>query len=268
MTQTDTNQTDTIQVEPAQPVLYSVDGGVARITLNRPDKRNALNDAVVSGLKDRLREAARDERVRVVVITGAGKDFCSGADLSALQKIAQATVAENAEDAHSLLELFLLIRQIHVPVIAAVRGRALAGGCGLASACDIVLAAESARFGYPEVKIGFVPAMVMAILRRNVSEKRAFELLTRGAEISAEKAREFGLVNQIFADESFDQDVDLYVKDFQKLSRSAVSLTKTLLYQIDGLSFDAALETGADVNVIARLTKDCQESVAKFLNKG
>jgi methylglutaconyl-CoA hydratase len=250
-----------------QPVLYAVDGAVARITLNRPEKRNALNAAVIAGLKEKLRAASQDEHVRVVVITGAGKDFCSGADLSALQKIAQATVDENAEDARSLLELFLLIRRLEVPVVAAVTGRALAGGCGLASACDIVLASTTARFGYPEVKIGFVPAMVMAILRRNVSEKRAFELLTRGAEISAEQAREFGLVNHIYAEESFDDDVAVYVKGFEKLSRSAVSLTKTLLYQIDGLSFDAALETGADVNVIARLTKDCQERVASFLNK-
>lgn len=250
-----------------QPVLYSVEGAVARITLNRPDKRNALNAAVIAGLKDRLREGSQDERVRVVVIAGTGKDFCSGADLSALQKIAQASVDENAEDARSLLDLFALMRQIPVPVVATVKGRALAGGCGLATACDLVLAAASARFGYPEVKIGFVPAMVMAILRRNVSEKRAFELLTRGAEISAEQAREFGLVNHIFADESFEQDVAGYVSDFAKLSRSAVSLTKTLLYQIDGLSFSAALETGADVNVIARLTEDCRKRVEGFLNK-
>src|SRR4026209_1257950 len=108
-----------------QPLLYSVEGAVARITLNRPEKRNALNDAVIGGLKDRLREASHDEQVRVVVITGAGKDFCSGADLSALQKIAQASVDENAEDARSLLELFVLIRQVPVPVIAAVTGRAL-----------------------------------------------------------------------------------------------------------------------------------------------
>lgn len=250
-----------------QPVLYSVDGAVARIILNRPEKRNALNAAVIAGVKDSLREAARDERVRVVVITGAGQDFCSGADLSALQKIAQASVADNAEDAASLLELFLLIRQLSVPVVAAVRGRALAGGCGLASACDLVVASASARFGYPEVKIGFVPAMVMAILRRNVSEKRAFELISRGAEISADQARAFGLVNEIYADENFDDEVAAYVAEFTKLSRSAVSLTKTLLYQMDGLSFSAALETGADVNVIARLTADCQERVAKFLNK-
>ena len=250
-----------------QPVLYSVDGAVARITLNRPDKRNALNAAVIARIKDGLCEASHDERVRVVVIAGAGKDFCSGADLSQLQQIAQASVADNAEDARSLLELFLLIRQIHVPVVAAVTGRALAGGCGLASACDLVLASTSARFGYPEVKIGFVPAMVMAILRRNVSEKRAFELLTRGAELDAEQARAFGLVNEIYADENFADDVAAYVNEFAKLSRSAVALTKTLLYQMDGLSFSAALETGADVNVIARLTADCQERVAKFLRK-
>jgi methylglutaconyl-CoA hydratase len=250
-----------------QPVLYSVEGAVARITLNRPEKRNALNQAVIAGVKEQLREAARDERVSVVVITGAGKDFCSGADLAALQQIAQATVDENAEDARSLLDLFLLIRQIPVPVVAAVRGRALAGGCGLATACDIVLASTSARFGYPEVKIGFVPAMVMAILRRNVSEKRAFALITRGAEIPANEAQSVGLVNEIFADESFDDDVASYVDEFKKLSRSAVSLTKTLLYQMDGLTFPAALETGADVNVIARLTTDCQERIAKFLKK-
>ena len=248
-------------------VLYSVEGSVARITLNRPEKRNALNDAVIAGLKQALKEASADKNVRVVVISGAGKDFCSGADLSALQKIAGASVAENSEDARSLLELFLLIRHLQVPVVAAVTGRALAGGCGLATACDLVLASASARFGYPEVKIGFVPAMVMAILRRNVSEKRAFELITRGAEIGAEQAKEFGLVNHIFADESFETDVETYVSEFEKMSASAIGLTKTLLYQMDGLAFPEALETGADVNVIARLTDDCQQRIAKFLQK-
>jgi methylglutaconyl-CoA hydratase len=248
-------------------VLYSVEGSVARVTLNRPEKRNALNDVVVAGLKQRLREASLDPQVRVVLIAGAGKDFCSGADLSALQKIAGASVAENSDDARTLLELFLLIRQLAVPVVAAVTGRALAGGCGLATACDLVVASHSARFGYPEVKIGFVPAMVMAILRRNVSEKRAFELITRGAEISAAQAREFGLVNQVFADESFDADVNAYVGEFEKMSASAIGLTKTLLYQMDGLAFSEALETGADVNVIARLTDDCRRNIAKFLRK-
>ncbi len=250
-----------------QVVLYAVEGAVASITLNRPEKRNALNDALIAAIKQHLTNAAANKKIRVIVISGAGKDFCSGADLSALQKIAGASVAENSEDARALLDLFLMIRQVQVPVVAAVTGRALAGGCGLATACDLVLASASARFGYPEVKIGFVPAMVMAILRRNVSEKRAFELITRGAEIGAEQAREFGLVNQVFADQSFEADVRSYVSEFEKMSASAIGLTKTLLYQMDGLAFPEAIETGADVNVIARLTDNCQQQVAKFLQK-
>ena len=147
----------------------ATDGGVRRLILNRPDKRNALNAELVAALKAALREADADDAVRVVAIEGAGKDFCSGADLSALRKIAESSVMENLEDVDDLAELFLLPRRMRKPVVACVRGRALAGGCGLATACDMVLAAETAEFGYPEVRIGFVPAMVMAILRRNVS---------------------------------------------------------------------------------------------------
>lgn len=250
-----------------QAVLFSMDGAVARITLNRPEKRNALNDAIIAGIKQGLRKAAGDENVRAIVISGAGKDFCSGADLSALQKMVGASVAENSEDARSLMELLLLIRQVPVPVVAAVTGRALAGGCGLATACDLVLASTSARFGYPEVRIGFVPAMVMAILRRNVSEKRAFELITRGDEIGAGQAKEIGLVNHVFSGETFAADVDAYMKRFEQLSKQAIALTKGLLYQMDGLAFPEALETGAEVNVIARMTDDCQKGIAQFLQK-
>jgi methylglutaconyl-CoA hydratase len=250
-----------------KPVIYTVEGAVALVTLNRPEKRNALNDATVAGLKDALRAADADDAVRVVVLTGAGADFCSGADLSALQKISEASIDENLEDARTLADLFALIRRVRVPVVAAVRGRALAGGCGLATACDIVLAARTARFGYPEVKIGFVPAMVMAILRRNVSEKRAFELATRGTEIGAEEAERIGLVNRVFDDEEFETEVEKYVAAFERVSRSAVTLTKRLLYQMDGLTFDAALEAGVDVNTIARMTEDCQRGVARFLSR-
>jgi len=248
-------------------VLYEVDGGVARLTLNRPEKRNALNEALIAGLKDALRKANEDAAVRVAVITGAGVDFCSGADLASLQKITGGSVGENTDDARSLMELFVLIRQVSIPVVAAVRGKALAGGCGLASACDIVLASANARFGYPEVKIGFVPAMVTAILRRNVSEKRAFELLTRGTEITAEEARELGFVNQILSEENFAAEVTAYARGFELVSKSAIGLTKTLLYQIDGMAFGDALGTGVDVNVIARMTEDCQKGIAGFLKK-
>jgi methylglutaconyl-CoA hydratase len=248
-------------------ILYQVDGAAARITLNRPDKRNALNDELIAGLKAALVQANDNADVRVVVIAGAGSDFCSGADLESLQKISEASVDDNVSDARSLMELFMLIRAVTVPVVAAVRGRALAGGCGLASACDLVIASAGARFGYPEVKIGFVPAMVMAILRRNISEKRAFELLARGAEIGAAEAKDFGLVNQVFDEETFESDVATYARSFEKVSKSAIALTKTLLYQTDGMTFNDAMETGVDVNAIARMTEDCKKGIARFLKK-
>src|SRR5947209_10317603 len=254
-------------MEENNSVIYAVEGAVALVTLNRPEKRNALDDPLVAGLKSALRDADSREDVRAVLLTGAGADFCSGADLSALKKISEASVEENLLDAQSLMELFTLIRRVSVPVVAAVRGRALAGGCGLATACDLVIAARSARFGYPEVKIGFVPAMVMAILRRNVSEKRAFELITLGAEISADEAERIGLVNQVFDDETFEAEVETYLAGFEKVSRSAAMLSKRLLYQIDGMTFDAALQTGADVNTIARMTEDCQNGITRFLKK-
>jgi len=242
----------------AEPVSADIDAASRRLMT----ALDALESAV-----ERRREADRDENLRAIVIRGAGKDFCSGADLSALQKIAESDVLENLWDAENLMELFALIRRIKIPVVAAVHGRALAGGCGLATACDIVLAAQSARFGYPEVKIGFVPAMVMAILRRNVSEKRAFELITLGAEISADEAERIGLINQVFDDEKFETEVENYVAGFEKVSRSAAMLSKRLLYQMDGMTFDAALQTGADVNTIARMTEDCQYGIARFLKK-
>lgn len=248
-------------------VLYAVKGQTATITLNRPEKRNALNDGVITALKNSLREADRKPSVRVVIITGAGADFCSGADLSALQKISESSIIENLEDARSLAELFLLIRAVRVPVVAAVRGRALAGGCGLASACDIVLAANSATFGYPETKIGFVPAMVAGLLRRSVSEKRAFELLTCGTQISAAEAERFGLINYVFDDSVFEHEVENFIEGFESTSRSAVMLTKRLFYRTDAMTFEATVEAGADVNAIARMTEDCQSGIKRFLEK-
>lgn len=248
-------------------VLVDVDGPVAHIRLNRPDKRNALNDQLIADLKAALHDADRDQSIRCIMVSGAGADFCSGADLSALQKVSQASVSENLEDAHSLMELFVLIRELHVPVIAAVRGRALAGGCGLALACDLVVAERSARFGFPEVKIGFVPAMVMAILRRSASEKTAFALITTGEEISAEQAERFGLVNQVFESDGFDAEVKKFAGRFEKLSRSAVALTKRLFYRADAMAFEDALFAGVDVNATARMTADCQKGIAKFLKK-
>lgn len=237
------------------------------LTLNRPEKRNALNEELIAELKTALREADADESLRCIVIRGAGKDFCSGADLVAIQKIATASYEENVEDARSLAELFLLIRSVKIPVIAAVHGRALAGGCGLATACDLVVATKTARFGYPEVKIGFVPAMVAAILRRNLGEKKSFELLTQGFEYTAEEAVELGLVNRLFDEEGFDNAVLEYAATYTKVSRSAVEVTKHLLYNIDADNFETAVEKGVETNARARMSDDCQNGIAKFLEK-
>jgi len=250
-----------------QKILYSVEQSIARITLNRPDKRNALDGELINEVKDALRSSARDESVRVVVVTGAGKDFCSGADLASLRRISEASVMENVADARNFAELLVEMRRHTRPIIAAVRGRALAGGCGLATACDIVLAAESAQFGYPEVNIGFIPAMVMAILRRSVSEKRAFELITRGEVISARVAADAGMINRVFSDEEFDEAVAGYVKEMVKKSASAVSLAKNLLYHMDAMTFETALEAGVQLNAITRMTEDCKRGVERFLKK-
>jgi methylglutaconyl-CoA hydratase len=249
-------------------VVNVIDHGAVRVLeLNRPDKRNALNDELISALKAGLREANADESLRAIVIRGAGKDFCSGADLAAIQKVADATYEENVEDARQLAELFELIRKVRVPVIAAVHGRALAGGCGLATACDLVVAARSARFGYPEVKIGFVPAMVAAMLRRNLGEKKSFELLTQGFEYSADEALNLGLVNAVFDDEVFDTGAIEYAGVYANVSGSAVAMTKRLLYDIDARTFADAISLGVETNATARMTEECRTGIARFLNK-
>ena len=143
----------------------------------------------------------------------------------------------------------------------------MAGGCGLATAADIILAAESAQFGYPEVNIGFVPAMVMAILRRSVTEKRAFELLTSGEVIPARTALEIGMINRVFPDQAFDAEVDAYAAKLATKSASAVALSKRLLYQTDTMGFEAALEAGVEINAIARMTEDYKRGVEKFVKK-
>lgn len=250
-----------------QKILYGLEQGVAQITLNRPEKRNALDAELISEVRDALRAAAGDQGARVVLITGAGKDFCSGADLSGLEKTFNAGVLDHMADARNMAELFVEMRHHPRPIVAAVRGRALAGGCGLATACDLVVATESAKFGYPEVNIGFVPAMVMAILRRSLSEKRAFEMIVSGEIITAQTALDFGLINAVFADETFDIDVKAYVSQLAAKSTSAVTLAKRLLYHMDGMTFEAAIEAGVETNAIARMTDDMKRGVEKFLKK-
>lgn len=248
-------------------ISYQLREGIGAITLNRPEKRNALDAEMISELKDAMAVSAADNDCRVVLLSGTGKDFCSGADLAALEKTAQSGILDNMADARRTAELFLMMRNHPRPIIAAVHGRALAGGCGIATACDIILAAESAQFGYPEVNIGFVAAMVMAILRRSVPEKAAFELLVTGETFSAARAHELGLIHRVYGDETFQSEVNAYAARLASRPASAVMLSKRLLYNMDQMSFEAALEAGVETNAIARMTDECRRGVERFLKK-
>jgi methylglutaconyl-CoA hydratase len=250
----------------AGPLRSETAGAVRTLTLQRPDRRNALNDEIIAALEAALRDAAADPDVRVVLLRGDGPDFCAGADLEALERAAaSADPVGNLADAQRLGALLVTMRRHPKPIVAAVHGHALAGGAGLATACDLVVARADAVFGYPEVHLGFVPAMVMALLRRAVGEKVAFELVVRGDRIGAEEAAGLGLVNRVIPTAEWESGVTDYVAELGGRSASAVSLIKRLLYGMDGLSFEEAIARGAEVNVLARLTPDTRDGVREFL---
>jgi methylglutaconyl-CoA hydratase len=252
----------------ANRVLVSVSDGVATLTLNRPDKRNALDAETVRTLHESILAMDRTGDVRVMVLRGAGPDFCAGADLEQLERIAAgADPLENIADATALGDLFIAMRRAAKPIIAAVHGHAIAGGAGLATAADLIVASESATFGYPEVKLGFVPAMVTALLRRSVGEKIAFEMITLGTTLSAPDGARLGLVARVFPDDHFGPESETFVREMAARSSSAIQLCKRLLYGIDGASFESAIAHGAEVNAIARATPDCREGVRRFLEK-
>lgn len=246
-------------------VLLKAEAGVATLTLNRPHKRNALSAAMVAALSRRLAEVAGDTEVRAVALRSAGGDFCAGADLAEIAASQGKGVEAGLADARKLGEVFIGIRRIEKPVAAVVRGRALGGGCGLATACDIVLAHPGASFGYPEVHLGFVPAVVMAVLRRKVGEAAAFELAARGHRVDAERAVALGLATRVIPSEDFDTAVDTYLRDLAARPPTAIALTKRLFHGFDDAAFEDDVARGAEVNAIARLTRECRDGVGDFL---
>jgi methylglutaconyl-CoA hydratase len=247
------------------PLITSLDDGVLSLTLNRPEKRNALDSELIDCLHQELERADLEEGVRVVLVRGAGKDFCAGADLKELLDSTTRSLPENEASALRLGTLFIRIRDMPKPVVALVHGRALAGGAGLASACDLVLAARSAQLGYPEILRGFAPAMVLAFLRRIVGEKVALDLALTGRLLSAEEARAIGLVTRVVADENLEQEARAITKSLAGLSQSALGLTKRLLFQLEGMSLTEGVELGARVNAVARGTPDFRDAVSQFL---
>jgi methylglutaconyl-CoA hydratase len=255
-------------VSAVNPPLGSAwDGGVLTLTLNRPDKRNALSSALIEALHQALDAADLDADVRVVVLTGAGKDFCAGADLEELLASVDASPEANEAAALRLGGLFGRMRQLPKPVVAVVRGRALAGGAGLMTACDIVLAGAGSRVGYPEVLRGFVPAMVMTMLRRLVGEKAALDLVLTGRLLEAEEALARGLVSRVVPDEALDREAGELARALAAAPASALAFTKRLFYQLDGLPFDQGIALGARVNALARQTPDFRDAIGRFLAK-
>lgn len=252
--------------EASGRVGYAVADGIATVSLNRPAKRNALDAATVDALAAAFARAGGDDDARVVLLRAEGPDFCAGADLAALERIAAgAGPLENLEDAARLGDLFIAMRRLEKPVVAAVQGNAIAGGAGLATAADIIVAAEDAVFGYPEVHLGFVPAMVMALLVRATGEKTAFALLARGDRIGAADAQRIGLVAQLAPAAELEARARKNAAALAGRSGSALALIKRLLYGIDGMSFEQAIARGAEVNALARATDDCRAGVRAFL---
>jgi methylglutaconyl-CoA hydratase len=243
------------------------DGPVLSLVLARPAKRNALSLPLIEALHDALAAAELEAEVRVVTLSGAGPDFCAGADLQELLASADREPAENERDALRLGSLLARLRAFPRPVVAIVHGRALAGGAGLATACDIVVAAESSRLGYPEMERGFVPAMVMTLLRRLAGEKAAFELVATGRVVDALEAHALGLVTRVVPDERLQAEAGELVSRLASASPSAMHLTKKLFYELDGRSFEEGIALGARVNALARTTPDFRAAIARFLAK-
>jgi methylglutaconyl-CoA hydratase len=249
------------------PVLEVLESGVLTLTLNRPDKRNALDAATLAALHAGMERADLDTSVRVVAIRGAGNDFCAGADLAELLASADSSPEENERAALHLGELFVRMRLVPKPVVAVVHGRALAGGAGLATACDLVIAAEGAQFGYPEIQRGFVPAMVMTLLRRLTGEKLAFDLAATGRVLSAREALAAGLVSRVVPDDELEAGAARVLRSLAEASPSALALTKRQFYELDGMPFAEGVALGARVNALARSTPEFRRAIAGFLAK-
>ncbi len=249
-------------------VLYTVKDRIGFITLNRAEKRNALSHEMVSELKIAFKQAEDDPGVKIVVLNALGESFCAGADLAYLQQLQNFTFEENLADSSHLKELFLMIYSLKKVVIAQVQGHALAGGCGLASLADFVFAVPEAKFGYTEVKIGFIPAIVLIFLIRKIGEQKARQLLLSGDLIKAEEALSLGLINYVVTKDKLEETVINFAKKLAlQNSGQSMQLTKQMIAEVQSMSLYEALDYAAKMNATARGTDDCKRGIFSFLNK-
>jgi methylglutaconyl-CoA hydratase len=247
-------------------IKFETKDEIGILTLNRPEKRNALHPELVKQMKEKLTEVEKDKSVKVLIITGEGKSFCAGADLEYLNQLRGFSSLENEKDSKELAELFLMIYNFPKPVIAAVNGAAIAGGCGLASVCDIIVAYEAnSKFGYSEVKIGFIPALVSTFLIRKVGEGMARQLLLSGDIINGKRGYEIGFVNYLY-NNVLSGALDVASK-LKINSSQSMQLTKDMIKKISVLSFKDAVDYCIGLNTISRTTEDFKEGLNKFLTK-
>lgn len=249
-------------------VNYSVADQTAFITLNRPEKRNALSPELVTELKAAFDTAERDASAKVVILKAIGESFCAGADLAYLQQLQNFSFQENLADSNHLKELFLKIYTLNKVVIAQVQGHALAGGCGLAAVCDFTFAVREAKFGYTEVRIGFIPALVSVFLIRKIGEQKARHLLLTGEIIKAEAALTYGLITEVIPATEIENHVTDFAQNLIKQnSGQSMQLTKQLINEVQNQTLEDALSFAANQNAKARATEDCKKGIAAFLNK-
>ncbi len=247
-------------------ILVSEADGVRRITLNRPERRNAMTPEMQGELIAAMEKAAADD-CRVVMFAGAGEAFCAGLDLNALQGMNDKSSAEHTADATRVARLFRTLYELPKPTIAVVQGAAIAGGTGLATMCDFTLAAPGAKFGYTEVRIGFVPAVVSAFLTLQIGEKQARDLLLTARLFTAEEGMRLGLVNEVVEAEKLEARCAEIVGVLKGNSPEALAATKRLLRAQNKDWLDGAIAHALVANAEARGTHDFREGVSAFLEK-
>lgn len=247
---------------------WNVTDRIGYITINRPDKRNALNQQVVAELKHAFAEAKANADCKVVVLQSSSDTFCAGADLQYLQSLQTNTRAENVADSTHLMELFQTIYTFPKIVISMVNGPAIAGGCGLATVTDYCFASETSTFGYTEVRIGFVPAIVMVFLLRKIGEGRAKEILLSGEVFNAKRALDLGLINAVVDPENLEAFTTDFAKNMvKKTSSQSVSVIKEMIAEIPEMDLNEALKYAAEMNATMREKEDCKKGISAFLNK-
>ncbi|HMS65751.1 MAG TPA: enoyl-CoA hydratase-related protein [Ignavibacteria bacterium] len=248
-------------------ILIEDKGDTKKVILNRPEKRNSLDEEMITGLTEVFKNLSSDDKTKSIILTGAGGNFCSGLYLDYLQKISEYDIIQNKNDSQKFKNLLLTIYNCKKPVIAMIDGYALAGGCGIASACDFIVTSDTAQFGYTEVKIGFIPAIVMIFLLKRVSETHAKDLLITSKFISGTEAHRIGFANYVTTQTELENFTMNLCNDLNKLPVSSIELTKEMFKNISSMSFEASLEYAVDLNAITRMTEECKHGVMNFLSK-